>query len=362
MFMAKVICHTCNNEFEAKSRKAAYCSHTCKMIDRSRKTFPDGTDFVECKECGIRAKQLLQHIEKVHKMSIDDYCEKHNCTRYDLSCKSLHDQMSTNILKACKEGKCGWQKGGKNPSHDKETKLGRKSKWSKNYKGYDGLSIEEKEEAISKFANEVAKIRDINGNTTTKLEYYLNRGMSTEEAKQALKARQTTFSKEQCIKKYGEKQGLEIFNKRQEKWQNTLNSKPIEEIQRINKAKMLNGKGYSNISQQLFKVLHNELKTVYSQIYYATSNNENTFSEYMVHDNISGHNYFLDFYVKDNNKVIEFDGDYWHGEKRGNKERDRKREEALNKLGYINIFHVKERDYKRDPNRVIQECLEFIRN
>ena len=75
--MVKVICHTCNNEFEAKSRKATYCSHTCKMIDRSRKVFPDGSDFVECKECGIRAKQLIQHIEKVHKMSIDDYCEKH---------------------------------------------------------------------------------------------------------------------------------------------------------------------------------------------------------------------------------------------------------------------------------------------
>ena len=126
--MVKVICHTCNNEFEAKSRKAAYCSHTCKMIDRSRKTFPDGTDFVECKECGIRAKQLLQHIEKVHKISINDYCEKHNCTRYDLSCKSLHDQMSTNIIKACKEGKCGWQKGGKNQSHEKEKKLGRRRK------------------------------------------------------------------------------------------------------------------------------------------------------------------------------------------------------------------------------------------
>lgn len=38
----------------------------------------------------------------------------------------------------------------------------------------------------------------------------------------------------------------------------------------------------------------------------------------MVHDTKTGKNYFLDFYVKDNNVAIEFDGDYWHSEKRGN--------------------------------------------
>lgn len=363
--MVKVICHTCNNEFEAKSRKAAYCSHTCKMIDRSRKVFPDGSDFVECKECGIRAKQLIQHIEKVHKMSIDDYCKKHNCTRYDLSCKSLHDQMSTNILKACKEGKCSWQKGGKNPSHDKEAKLGRRSKWSKNYKGYDGLSIEEKEEAISQFANKVAKIRDINGNTTTKLEYYLNRGMSTEEAKQALKARQTTFSKEQCIKKYGEKQGLEVFNRRQEKWQNTLNSKPIEEIERINKAKAASSrylKSYSKISQKMFFSIFEIIKNKYKEIFFATIKNNNENNEYEVILEDGYHRYFLDFYVKDNNKVIEFDGDYWHGEKRGNQKRDKQREDNLRKLGFVNILRIKERDYKSNPDEVVKKCIDFINN
>lgn len=38
----------------------------------------------------------------------------------------------------------------------------------------------------------------------------------------------------------------------------------------------------------------------------------------MVYDEQTRSTYFLDFYVEDNNKVIEFDGDYWHGEKRGN--------------------------------------------
>lgn len=52
-------------------------------------------------------------------------------------------------------------------------------------------------------------------------------------------------------------------------------------------------------------------------IFYATKNdnnknsNENFEYEVILEDGI--HRYFLDFYVKDNNKVIEFDGDYWHG-------------------------------------------------
>ena len=42
------------------------------------------------------------------------------------------------------------------------------------------------------------------------------------------------------------------------------------------------------------------------------------YGEYMVYNEHTKTTYFLDFYIEDNNKVIEFDGDYWHGEKRGN--------------------------------------------
>ena len=77
-------------------------------------------------------------------MTVEDYCTKHNCTRYDLSCEALHKQMSTNISKACHEGRCGWQKGKENPSHSEECRSGRRSPWSMNYKGYNGLSDIEK--------------------------------------------------------------------------------------------------------------------------------------------------------------------------------------------------------------------------
>ena len=92
-----------------------------------------------CDNCG---KQLVMHIRKVHHMSINEYCIKHNCKKYDLTCESLHKQISESVHKACVEGKCGWPKGQDNPSHSNDCKNGRRSAWSMNFKGYDRLTDE----------------------------------------------------------------------------------------------------------------------------------------------------------------------------------------------------------------------------
>ena len=57
------------------------------------------------------------------------------------------------------------------------------------------------------------------------IEYWLNNGYSLDDAKIQLSKRQATFSREICISKYGNKKGTTIFTKRQQKWQNTLNTK-----------------------------------------------------------------------------------------------------------------------------------------
>lgn len=357
----KKICEVCKNEFTAHQKTKTVCSTNCQKIVNSHKVFPDLSEYVECKICGFRAKQLLQHVEKVHHIAVEEYCKKYSLTRYDMSIQSLHDKMSTGVLNACKEGRCGWEKGGKNPAHHKDCKLGKRSPWSMNYKGYNGLSDNEKKKKIQELSKTVVTNMNKNNNNPLRIDYYTSRGYSEEEAKKMLSERQCTFSLDTCIEKYGEEEGTKIFNTRQKKWINTLQAKPIEEIERINKAKMMNGRGYSNISQDLFKKLYIIINSEYTEIYYATSDKSKEFAEYMVHNDITKNNYFLDFYVKDNNKVIEFDGDYWHGEKRGNQTRDKKREAELNSLGYDKIFHVRERDYKVNPDKVVNECIEFIR-
>ena len=50
--------------------------------------------------------------------------------------------------------------------------------------------------------------------TTTQLNWWLKQGYTIDEAKQKLKERQTTFSKEICIEKYGKVEGLKRWKKR----------------------------------------------------------------------------------------------------------------------------------------------------
>lgn len=66
------------------------------------------------------------------------------------------------------------------------------------------------------------------------IEYWISNGYSKQEAIECVKNHQTTFSKKICIQKHGEVNGLQIFEERQQKWQNTLNNKSVNEIDIIN--------------------------------------------------------------------------------------------------------------------------------
>ena len=69
------------------------------------------------------------------------------------------------------------------------------------------------------------------------VEYYLLRGFTEEEATQEISKIQSTFSLEICIEKYGYVEGNLLWQDRQDRWQNTLNSKPQDEIDEYNSKK-----------------------------------------------------------------------------------------------------------------------------
>ncbi len=73
--------------------------------------------------------------------------------------------------------------------------------------------------------------------STTCIEYYLERGYSEEEAIELIKERQSVGRLDKFIERYGEKIGKQKWEERQIKWQDTLNSKPQEEIDIIRKKK-----------------------------------------------------------------------------------------------------------------------------
>ena len=238
---------------------------------------------------------------------------------------------------------------------------GELSPWSKDFVGYKDLSEEDKNKARRQkcFCKDREDFDELEKNCTTSVQYYINQGMSEEDAKKALKDRQRTFSLEKCIEKYGEEEGIKRFKERQKKWLNSLNTpENIEKLKngRINGLKKQYGKHYSNISQKLFNEITNKLNNDNLEIFFATNKN----GEYNV--NISPLKApMLDFYIPELNKWIEFDGDYWHGEKRGNQERDKKRETAIfENVPGIQLKRVKERDYKKDPEKIVNECVEWI--
>jgi hypothetical protein len=79
------------------------------------------------------------------------------------------------------------------------------------------------------------------------IDYWKNKGLTENEAIEKLNnlyKNRPSFSKDFCIKKYGEALGIEIWKNRQILWQQSLNKKPIEELQRINKLKGLTLENY----------------------------------------------------------------------------------------------------------------------
>lgn len=88
-----------------------------------------------------------------------------------------------------------------------------------------------KEDGNERF-NSMKKKIITNSNTT--IEYYTARGYTEGEAIELQSERQRTFTLEKCIEKLGELDGTLRWLERQEKWQDTLNGKPAEEMQSIN--------------------------------------------------------------------------------------------------------------------------------
>jgi len=133
----------------------------------------------------------------------------------------------------------------------------------------------------------------------------------------------------------------------------------------------------SKIADDLFSNIVNGLvNTNYKQYYCCVYNQE----WYL---NIKNYGcVFLDFFLKDNGKVIEFYGDYWHANPKKYKpdthikmksgmikkveeiwELDRIRIDHILKTPYIKYLKIIwESDFRERPSEIIQECLNFLKN
>lgn len=240
--------------------------------------------------------------------------------------------------------KISGQNNGMSSTNRTEQERKESSPFSKEFYIKRGLSEEDRK----KFNENVANNRMYN----TRLDYYINKGMSEEEAHKALYNRQATFSLYKCIQKYGEEKGLEIFNERQKKWN-----------KKLQKSFKLGKYVQSPVANKLFEEIKNKLNI-----------NNSTEEKYIFNDKLHK-GYLFDFCLND--KLIEFNGDYWHanpkfyGPKSFIKAKNKRAEEiweydkikiqTADDQGY-KVLIVWENDYHNDKEKTLQKCIDFLNN
>jgi very-short-patch-repair endonuclease/AraC-like DNA-binding protein len=117
--------------------------------------------------------------------------------------------------------------------------------------------------------------------------------------------------------------------------------------------------GSSKPSQELFWKLYTKLNFP-KKCNFSELNNERTL--YINQDDIlnliqykklNKKRYHIDFMLE--NKIIEYDGEYWHNDL----EKETTKNKFLKNKGY-SVLHIKDSEYKKNPEKVIEDCLQFL--
>lgn len=161
---------------------------------------------------------------------------------------------------------------------------------------------------------------------------------------------------ESFIYKYGEEKGKEYYRKYKE-------SIPA---------------AYSKIANDMFDRIAFKFGNLNEIYYYNSNNGEKSFI-----NNEKGNLYMVDFYIKPQNKIIEFFGDYWHCHEslfpdetqlietptksiktvKDKRIYDNERIKFLKeKVGENNVLVVWESEYRKNKEYIIEKCVNFINN
>ena len=214
-------------------------------------------------------------------------------------------------------------------------------------KRYPELSLEEQQEMLKAHKAKIAeRMKDKTIQVMCK-EYWVIRGYTEEEAKQIIKENSKlkhTFTLDKCINKYGGEEGKRIFEERQIKWQKSLHNRL--------KNNTTNGKTQSEFSNSIISILQDFFDGE---------------KEYLIGK------YSYDFRFQ--NKLIEFNGDYWHAnpiiydENFVNKttkltakqiwQKDGIKKKYAEDCGY-KLLVIWEKDYRDDVSATINKCMNFL--
>jgi hypothetical protein len=176
-------------------------------------------EFIECRICGNYFKNVQTHVWRSHKIKFLDYKKKYNLSNKDC----FPDDYLTDVSEKFK--------GHKNPGYQHGGKL---SPFSRNFIGYKDKSNKQINEILNKHnINRRIKLKD--GGSKRTIGYWIkNYDMTEDEAKEAVSKHQLNFSLDICVCKHGILNGYTIWLDRQERWQETLNTKTQKETDALN--------------------------------------------------------------------------------------------------------------------------------
>lgn len=338
-------CIDCGADISPKRKRCLICAakKSGKFEDKA-KYIPgflddkeEGIHYVKCAICGFMSRCLHSHLKYAHGLKPKEYEKQYNAKSVcDEEAKIRSDRV----------------KGKNNPGYNHD---GRLSPWS--YKNHSKTKAE-----IDACKKKTLKAVKESTNLNTKLDYWIEQTHGNiDHAKELLHQRQQTFSLKKCIEKHGAEKGYKIWKERQEKWQNTLNSKSDKEIAEINKKKLYKNGMVSKSEQDLFDNLFKSFPELKQQAF-------------VKHDAL--HYYAYDIVL--DNKIIEYNGDYWHANpikysKDDNikypnhkvktaKEiwnHDKEKLDFAKTLGY-NVLVIWESEYKNDKQATLEKCKTFL--
>lgn len=329
----------------------------------------DNEETVTCRICGEQCKRIYgKHLKFKHNnLTTKEY--KEMFPGAPIMAKGDLKNTSKNSGKHMKTEK--YKKmfsemfsGKNNPNHkSNSTEQERKERSPSCIEFYEKNYPELTDQKRKKMLNDHIVYKNKDRVLTSHVEYWTRQGYSEEEAKLKVSERQRTFSKDICIEKYGEVDGLKIWKDRQENWQKSLY-----------KNGNIKG-GYSKVSQELFKILDSRIDGDFK---YATKGK----GEFCIRDK---NNYFYDFTDTKRMKIIEYNGDQYHANPKiyeaddfphpyrkekgfSSKdiwEMDKIKKEVANKNGY-DVLYIWDSEYrkvsKERKDKIIQKCIYFLMN
>lgn len=351
-------CIVCNTKFTPKSNRAQYCSDQCKknayFLNSQKKLKAGGLniDYVVDMWNGYVTPRIygkwmaVMHPGKTTADYLSEfpgaplYCQKDKDATFKNAGLHMKDPTYKKMASDAIKGK-------QNPNHksnvNKETRQSR-SPFSKKFKKYKS-DLNRKE-----FLESIDWSQRI---TSNNIEWWLNKGHSVEEAKELLKERQSTFTLEKCITKYGKKEGTKIFNERQDKWKKSLQAN----FEKEGDGRSPSSKFANSLITDLCSYLGIEIPK----------------KEKWMMCKKTGNAYSYDFtYGK---KIIEFNGDYWHcnpclyeanyfNKNKGLtakeiQEYDSIKNQLAKNHGY-QVLVIWESDWLKTPSKVLNKCKIFL--